>query len=293
MDFRKRLALVLVLVFLMASIILLPIRVRADTDYTNLNGKLIMISPKSNTTYTGNMPLNFTIDLSENGPIPWFGINEVGYSVDGNNAITLSFSSSEGDYTFWSSFDVIPVNETGLADISGLANGIHELRVFADGACNVDDDGIFPWNVSLPPVYFSVYNVPPPKISLLSPQNNSYEITNVTLGSIPLNFSVDEATSWIGYSIDNQNNETISGNTTLTGLSEGQHSLTIFANDTIGNMGASQTMNFTIAVPTGMNSKPFQTVTVAIVSVAAVVVAIAGLLVHFKKRKQVTADGHE
>lgn len=282
---HKVLALVFVLVFLTASAVLQPIRVRADTDYTNLNGKLTMNSPNSNTTYKGNVPLIFTLDLSENAPVPWFGLSEVGFSIDDNSPITLPIPPQDkSSITFWSSSDIIPVNEVGLADISGLTNGKHELKVFADGSCNVDDDGIFPWNVSLPPVYFSVYNVPPPKISILSPQTQSYEFANVTLGSIPLNFTVDKTTSWIGYCLDNHNNATIVGNTTLIGLSEGNHNLVIFANDTIGNMGASQPLNFTIAAPTVMNSKPFLTATVAVVFVS--VVGAAGLLVYLRKRKR-------
>jgi len=65
---------------------------------------------------------------------------------------------------------------------------------------------------------------------------------------------------------------------TLTGLTSGLHNLTIYANDTFGNMGASN-INFTIA-------KPFPTAIVADVSGAIAVVTIAGLLVYYKKRKR-------
>ena len=39
-------------------------------------------------------------------------------------------------------------------------------------------------------------------------------------------------------------------NTTLTGLSNGNHNVTIYANDTLGNMGQSQVINFTILADT-------------------------------------------
>jgi len=80
-----------------------------------------------------------------------------------------------------------------------------------------------------------------PAISILSPENKTYATS-----SIPLTFTVNEATSWIGYSLDSQENVTIAGNTTLTGLLEGTYSLVIYANDTVGNMGSSSTVCFTI-----------------------------------------------
>jgi len=86
----------------------------------------------------------------------------------------------------------------------------------------------------------------PPEITILSPQNMTYTNT-----SIPLTFAVNETTSWIGYSLDEKANVTIKENTTLTGLSEGTHSIVVYANDTSGNMGASETVYFTISLPYG------------------------------------------
>jgi hypothetical protein len=68
------------------------------------------------------------------------------------------------------------------------------------------------------------------------------------------------------------------GNQTIGNLTNGLHSLTIYANDTLGNTGASQTINFTIAKP-----ESFPTLPVVAFS-ASVVVVVAGLSVYFKKR---------
>ena len=135
----------------------------------------------------------------------------------------------------------------------------------------------------------------PPKISLLSPTNQVYNAS-----SVPLVFSVNvlslvKNVSWDGYSLDGKSNATITGNSsstnnlvtnfTLTNMTNGFHSLTIYANDTYGNTGASQTINFTIAIP---KAESFPTATVAAVSgVAIVVVVVAGLLVYFGRRKRV------
>ncbi len=85
----------------------------------------------------------------------------------------------------------------------------------------------------------------PPTIVVLSPANATYDTTNVSLI-----FTVDEPTDWIGYSLDGAANVTITGNTTLTSLSYGSHRIVVYANDTHGNMGSSNTVYFVIvAIP--------------------------------------------
>lgn len=73
----------------------------------------------------------------------------------------------------------------------------------------------------------------PPVIFILSPQNTTYHTSDVLL-----NFTVSETTDWMGYSIDGQTNVTITGNTTLIGLSNGPHLLKVYANDACGNAGS-------------------------------------------------------
>jgi hypothetical protein len=115
----------------------------------------------------------------------------------------------------------------------------------------------------------------PPIITLLSPENKNY-----TPNAIPLIFTLSEPAEWIGYSLDWQAKITINGNTTITELSSGLHTITIYANDTLGNVGASQTINFTIAKP-----EAFPT-TLAVVSIVSLAVVGVALLFYFKKRKR-------
>ena len=89
------------------------------------------------------------------------------------------------------------------------------------------------------------YDITPPLVTILSPENTTYTTT-----SVPLTFTINEDCPWIGYSLDNQANVTITGNTTLTGLSDGVHSITVYANDAAGNMGTSDTVYFTITLKT-------------------------------------------
>lgn len=85
----------------------------------------------------------------------------------------------------------------------------------------------------------------PPVISILSPQNATYDAS-----SVPLEFVVDEELSWAGYSLDNQQNVTVSGNTTLMTLPNGAHTLVLYAKDVAvaGNTGRSD-VAFFVEVP--------------------------------------------
>jgi parallel beta-helix repeat protein len=89
----------------------------------------------------------------------------------------------------------------------------------------------------------------PPKIRIVLPENKTYLVNTVLL-----NFTVDEPTSWIGYRVDGQNNITVVGNTTVAGLTDGLHTIVVYANDTVGNMGASDVLPFTVdTIPPSIN----------------------------------------
>jgi N-acetylneuraminic acid mutarotase len=89
------------------------------------------------------------------------------------------------------------------------------------------------------------YGKIPPVITVLSPENMTYK-------SLHIEYDVSKAVSWAGFSLDNNANKTLKGITEITDIADGQHVITIFANDTLGNMGASQPVHFTIdnAAPT-------------------------------------------
>jgi undecaprenyl-diphosphatase len=79
-------------------------------------------------------------------------------------------------------------------------------------------------------------------VSILSPKNTTY-----TVSEIPLTFTVNAPFSWAGYSLDGQANATTVGNTTLTKLSQGLHSVVVYVNGTTaGEMVSSQTVYFTV-----------------------------------------------
>jgi hypothetical protein len=116
----------------------------------------------------------------------------------------------------------------------------------------------------------------PPSVHLISPENATYTSANVTL-----NFTVNKQTSWMGYSLDGQDNVTSTGNTTLVGLANGLHNITVYAKDEFENTGVSETIHFNVDVP-----EPFPTTLVAVASGASIAIIGIGLLIYFKKRKR-------
>jgi len=113
-------------------------------------------------------------------------------------------------------------------------------------------------------------------VKLLSPRNGNFSTSDV-----PLVFAVNQPVSRIQYSLDGKEKVTVSGNTTLTGLPNGYHNVTVYATDESGNTGASETVSFNVEVP--------ETFPVALVAAASTAIAIAvgvGLLVYFKKHRQ-------
>ena len=89
------------------------------------------------------------------------------------------------------------------------------------------------------------YGKVPPTIKVISPENRTYK-------SLQIEYEVNRAVAWTGFSLNDKANITLTGITEITDIPDGQHCIIIFANDTLGNMGASQPVHFTIdnAAPT-------------------------------------------
>jgi hypothetical protein len=119
---------------------------------------------------------------------------------------------------------------------------------------------------------FKVLEAVPTRIDVLSPLNQTYYASSVSL-----NFAANKPLSWVGYSLDGKDNITIHNNTALTELSNGLHKITVYANNTYGNVVVPETVFFTI--------EPFPVVPVAIASIALASIIAVGLLLYFKKRK--------
>jgi hypothetical protein len=124
---------------------------------------------------------------------------------------------------------------SGLSEAFGVWLNLTKNEIVAGG-----------YNVTTSEDHMNVYvyqapDTAPPIISILSPENKTYPVNDVSL-----TFTVDEPTDWMGYSLDGQTNVTITGNTTLIDLLDEVHYVAVYANDTAGNMRASSTVYFTV-----------------------------------------------
>ncbi len=224
-----------------------------------------------------NLSLWYPDYLSEYNPSYSCNVSSIQYYLDGDFAGNLTEISQASKFINLS------------ATLDGLADGKHSLEIktttngrywhqvggFRPGEVPGYDDLSAPILDSSSLVNFTI-DVSSPSVSVLSPVNKTYDISDV-----PLNFTVKEPTSQIAYSLDGKETIAIFGNTTLTGLANGDHNLTIYSKDDYGNIGVSETIFFSVKVP-----EPFQTVPVATASAVAVVAVSAGLLVYFKKHKR-------
>jgi hypothetical protein len=248
-----------------------------------------------------------------------YGVSSVAFAFDGQKVAMRSWESAMGRYKhgffnfsnvqYW--LDGVIIGR--LADLSqpfsvtltGLSDGRHSVEVTARASWDGGYDQGFRLlaqyqYVSSGKVYFSV-DTTPPSMPFLSPQNKTYDTVN-----IPLNFTVSEPISWVGYSLDGKANITVTEyvrnvtesygqfdivksalNTVLTELSKGSHSLTVYAEDTVGNIGKSETIHFNITKETQPNPQvsPFSPALIATAFVSIVALSAGLLLLYFWKRK--------
>jgi parallel beta-helix repeat protein len=168
-------------------------------------------------------------------PVAHAGLDQ---TVEVGESIAFDGSKSTDDLGIrnceWTFIDTTPKMLTGVHPTYAFGSvGNFEVTLnISDYADNWDTDTM--WVHVLP-------DTTPPTITILSPQNLAY-----ASNAVALTFRITEPTSWIAYSLSGQSNTTITGNTTMLGLSEGAYTITIYANDTAGNMGASPTIHFTV-----------------------------------------------
>jgi N-acetylneuraminic acid mutarotase len=184
-----------------------------------------------------------------------------------NNNVSLVLSVNKP--TTWIGYSLdgqLTVTVTGDTVLTGVPEGQHSMIVYVnDTFGNVVSSGA---------IYFSV-DTRPPDITVFSPENKTYDGSDIQ--SV---IGVDEPASWIGYSLDGQDNVTITANVTLAVLNEGSHNITFYAIDLVGNQGASNTIYFKIST--------FPTVWVVGVAVTITIVVAASYLL-LKRRKTSTA----
>jgi hypothetical protein len=233
----------------------------------------ITITSPANTTYTPQtLMLNFSVRTFLN---PAASNITMVYNIDGKINALIATQSTRVTIIA----DITDTNGTVTKGVSVqsyyLIGGLVTLPEMPEGAHNITVYGRYEYQGSYHSlgfdnrtVYFTVNDGYPPDVSNLSLENKTYSQKNLLLS-----FTTDQSTSWMGYSLDGKENVTIVGNTTLVAIPSGPHTITVYANDTVGNVGASQTVNFDVSSLSSLTSLSYVIVG-AVIIIAVVTVAL-------------------
>jgi hypothetical protein len=190
--------------------------------------------------------------------------------TDGPSRRTTFIYNPEADV--WSAGAIIPVFRVGF----GVAT--IDDRLYAVGGCVLTyiQNNTFTVSAKNEEYTPDKYGAVKPVIHVVSPQSQTY-----SQDAVSLNFTVDKKTVWLGYSLDGQEKVTVTGNTTIAQLQNGLHNVTVYGNDTLGNLGVSETVIFTISKETDTLS----TSLIMVVSVGFGAALTVWLLFYLKKHR--------
>jgi hypothetical protein len=219
---------------------------------------IIIYSPVSIIYTNTSISLNVVVHILNNSP----EIVRILYSVDENSNVTVTNSNRTDNFGFspgkgGSVFSVKSILEN-------LTEGNHILKAYSQNAVGTEMSSSVEFTISTQYRY--------PEVTILSPQNKTYTATEV-----PLIWACDEQKIVADYMIDFlsqiplyayytlSENEYLPGNTTLTGLTNGTHTLTVNVITERGS--ASQTVHFTVSIEEQLPPEPFPTTLLVIASV--------------------------
>ena len=235
-----------------------------NTITSNLGAGLTKLEGTNNTFYANYVANNSlgalvgTNVLSHSGNNTFYHNNFI-KNIQQTHILNLDNTDqwdNDKEGNFWSNYTGSDTNRNGLGDTAYAIFGESHTQDYPYTIYESYDDRyplMTPFNCSgvtieLPgwaatqfPRPQTSLDITFPTISILSLENTSYP-----LGNLSLTFTVSEPTSWIGYSLDGQENVTVAGNTVLEGLFVGSHYLTVYANDTTGFTGTSETIYFRV-----------------------------------------------
>lgn len=230
------------------------------------------IAAKTVLGFGGSFKANYTFssrNLTINGDVFWAGNIEIllNYSIDGleNHTLPIKLTCPYPDHILPLAY----INGSAILPLFPVGN--HNITVYGKWTATFDDHD----EVELAQATLN-FTIRAPVIKVFSPQNTGYPSKD-----LPVNFTANQLVSWAGYCLDNQNNVTLTENYTLTSLTYGNHTLTVYANDTAGIMGASQTINFNIEAP----SQPFSLLIFVAVTTVLAAMMIIGIVVYRRHRR--------
>jgi hypothetical protein len=126
-------------------------------------------------------------------------------------------------HTYGADFTKSDSTYYGKAVLPELSEGSHNVTVWVEAELDQVTTSIPLWAAFSKTITFTIDTVAP-NVTLLTPEDTTYKEPEASL-----NFTLNEQFSELAYCLDGQENVTINGNTTLTGLPNGDHNVTIYA----------------------------------------------------------------
>ena len=264
--------------------------IETETDETNFSN-LIYRATSYIDQFTSNVSAIIDQAHDKTGRFMTYANISISGNVSGLGAYAFL------DYMFdWTNFATVSNTNITLGDAFSndsfmLGDGSLSIILptgYTVESCSPPPDsysnGVLTWNSinslqnGQPTIQLST--MPPPTIAILSPNNMTYSVNHV-----PLSFTTSEnTTEW--YSLDGANNVTIMGNITLTNLSNGSHTVTIYVNNTSGSVGSSPTVYFVVNVAEGAIFTPTSLLLLEIMIPLASAVLASALFLKFRKKKE-------
>jgi hypothetical protein len=223
---------------------------------------ITIFSPNSTVVTSNNVALSFKAKISRGTSVlidVWY---QVAWQLHNTTVTHLNNTASTALF-----------NDT----LAGMSDGNYVITVFANGAGGFVNEGTYYVYeiVGSSSVNFTVDKIVPTISFASSAQNKTYESANVML-----NFTVNKPVSQIIYSLDNRDNLTSISNVSLAlgNLANGEHNVTVYAQDEYGLVSAPSTVYFIVKVSSTMSILTVFTIAVI------VAVAFAGFFVYLRKR---------
>ncbi len=198
----------------------------------------------------GNIVANNTITQNNNYGVYVRAKNNLIYNNFFNNSNNIAFGSGAGANS-WNTTKQAGKNIVGGSYIAGNAWLTPAGDGFSQTCSDSDADGICDSaytlatdNVDYLPL---VYDAEPPSVAVNSPQNKTYGTSTI---EINVSASDPSGVSSVVAEIDGSQNVSLSLQSgyyvNSVTLSDGQHSIRIYANDSFGNMNASEVVYFSV-----------------------------------------------
>ena len=236
---------------------------------------ITITSPVNNTAYnTSRVSLTFNVTAPQSRTASFVTVQGVTYQADWQKEAigVLHGGEKEPSFNLW---------------LSNVSEGQHTIVIKAFGYGRYPDEKYWflykEFFISAQATIYFTIDRTAPAVSVLPPENVSSNST------IPLNLTVNEAYSKIAYSLNGQQNVTVTGNSTLPHLDAGQYNVTFYAWDVAGNIGSSKTANFSVAETSNTTEEVNDSLLLPAAAVTSMVVVGVGVLLYKRRYSEKSA----